>query len=290
VVFERGDFSPLSMYLKSMYDNILIDGRNIIYRAVAASKSSNYDTHPVTIVIRMMDKWRRLFKPNKWRVFWDVPKQAIWRHDIYKDYKGGRPSYDEEFKEYIKQSQTICSKIFYNCKITQYIKSHNEADDLIYAFIVNNQNKKNLIVSSDGDMPQITFRFENCDIHNPNYKKFDIFPIPKYDPIIIKSLTGDKSDNIKNYPLVAEKTAMKIIDKGTLDDFLKLKGIELFNLNKSLIDLSLNPNLESNIDYIKSVNDNDNFNLKNVEKLILKHSVKGLYQEFIQKINPFKNN
>lgn len=272
-----------------MYDHILIDGRNIVYRAVAASMTSIDKVHPITIFIRMMDKWRRLFKPQKWHIFWDTPKNKLWRHDIYSNYKGGRPKYDDSFKKLISDTQIYGALIFNNMNINQYIKEYNEADDLIYAFVVSNSDKKILIISSDGDMPQIIYNYKNCDLHNPNNKKQNLVSIPEYDPIIIKALSGDKADNIKNYPLVAEKTAIKIINKG-LDEFLDLKGRELFDLNISLIDLSKNPNLQENIEYVNSVKDNNNFNLKKIQKIILDNSITGLYSELISIVKPFKNN
>lgn len=271
-----------------MYNNILIDGRNIVYRSVAASLSKNSDgTHPVTIFIRLMDKWRRLFKPEKWRVFWDVSKDKIWRSDIYPEYKGGRPSYSDEFKKLICDTQKFSAMIFSNMCVTQYIKSNNEADDLIYAFVYSNQDKKNIIISSDGDMPQIPFRLK-CDLHNPGFKNQLIFPVPEHDPVIIKSLSGDASDNIKNYRLVAKKTAIKIIEKG-LDDFLNEKGRELFDLNVKLIDLSKNPFLEDNVKYVNSVKDNEKFDLNAIKDIAINNSITGLYADLISKVRPFKN-
>lgn len=270
-----------------MYDNILIDGRNIVYRAVAAARRSDDGTHPTTIFIRMMDKWRRIFKPTKWRVFWDVPKTRLWRKDLYEEYKGGRPNYDPEFRQMISDCQRLCAMLFYNMSVTQYIREHHEADDLIYAFVVSHQDERNLVVSSDGDMPQIPFHHK-CDLHSPG-KKPDIIPVPDYDPVIVKALSGDKSDNINNYRLVAEKTAKKIIDKG-LDEFLDLKGRELFDLNIQLIDLGKNPGLQENIDYVNSVPDNTRFDMKAMTDIVVKNSISGLYSDLISRVKPFKSN
>lgn len=272
-----------------MYDNILIDGRNIVYRTVAASYTSIDKIHPITIFIRMMDKWRRLFKPNKWRIFWDTPKDKIWRHDIYSEYKGNRPKYEDSFKKLISDTQIYGALIFNHMNITQYIRKHNEADDLIYAYVVSHPDEKHLIISSDGDMPQIIYRHKNCDLHSPNNKKQSLIDIPEYDPVVIKALSGDKSDNIKNYPLVAEKTAIKIIKKG-LEDYLSLKGRDLFDLNCTLIDFNKNPNLDDNISYINSIKDNQNFDLRKIKKIILNKSITGLYSELISHVKPFKNN
>lgn len=275
------------MYLSVMYDNILIDGKNVIFRAIMAARSGGFEVHPVTILIRMMDRWRRTFKPDKWHIFWDVKKELLWRSEIYPEYKGGRPSYDEEIVKYIKESQVVSFKLFANMAMTQYVRDKNEADDLIYAFVLSYPDRKNLIVTSDGDAKQIPYHLGH-DLYNPGSKNDKLVEKPKYDPVIVKALAGDKSDNIENYRLVRDLTAHKIIDGG-LDEFFKEKGRELFDRNIKLVDLSKNPSLDDNIDYIKNMNDNANFDLQKIQKIITKYSVKGLSGEIVTKIKPFKN-
>lgn len=278
---------PPSLYFNNMYDNILVDGKNIVFRATMAARSSGFSVHPVTIMIRMMDKWRRNFSPSNWHIFWDVPKNDLWRKDLYPDYKGGRPSYDEEISGYIKNSQKIAALIFNNMGMTQYIKAKNEADDLIYAFVLAFKDDKNLIITSDKDATQIPYHL-GVDVYSPGKNKHDIIPVPEYDPVIVKSLAGDKSDNIPNYQLVRDLTAHKIIDKG-IDDFLELKGRDLFERNKKLVDFSLNPYLEENVDFIKNMRVNAKFSIKNIQKIIAKFGVSGLNSEIVTKIKPFKD-
>lgn len=273
-----------------MYDNIIIDGKNIIYRAVAAARTSPTDVHPTTVFIRMMDRWRRTFKPSKWHVFWDVPKNKLWRKKIYSKYKEGRP-YDPEYSQKVQEAQRVTALILRCMKVTQYIKEGNEADDLIFAFVQLFNYQRNLIISSDGDVVQIPYHDQSgnkVDLHNPGQRGVDIVPVPKYDPIIVKCLAGDNADNIKNYRLVKEKTARKIIDKG-LDRFLEEKGKKLFKLNQILIDLRKNPYIEQNKEYIRSVKENDRFDLNMIKYLIAKYSIYGLSAELSSKVRPFKN-
>lgn len=284
-------FWPPPKYLRNMYEYILVDGKNIANRAVAAALSSKKrgkeDVHPITIMIRMMDRWRRLFKPRSWHVFWDVPKTNLWRKDFYPEYKEGRPSFDEERATLLKETQRAAAQLFQNMKITQYIRQKNEADDLIYAFVRLHEDEKTVIVSSDGDITQISYHHHWVDVHNPG-KKDTIIDIPSHDPVIVKALAGDKSDNIQNYRLVADKTAMKIIDKG-IDDYLDEKGRELFEHNLKLIDLSRNPNLEDNMEYVRGVGWNTNFDFKAIKEMVIGKSISGLQSELVTKIMPFKN-
>jgi 5'-3' exonuclease len=276
------------MYFKYMCDNILIDGKNIVYRACSVyfSPYNEEKSHPVTVIIRMMNKWKNIFKPDNWHVFWDVPKGTLWRKKAYSEYKEGRPDYSDEYRKMIKETQRFCLSVFNNMRVTQYIKKSQEADDLIYAFLKAYKDQNNLVISSDGDMPQILQKL-NCKLHNPHYKNQKYVEKPEYDVVTIKALSGDKSDNIKKYRLVAEKTAMKIIDKG-LEEFLEEKGRELFDFNTVLIDLDKNPYLEENMKYIKSIEFNEKFDLKKIKDLAVNNSISGLYSELMN-IKSFKN-
>ena len=143
---EGGLCPPSRCILYFMYDNILIDGKNIAYRAAAASRAGGYETHAVTIMIRMLDRFRRTFKPSKWHIFWDVPKYNLWRKDIYPKYKDGRPTPDQEYAKCLKDSQRVAIQVFRNMAMNQYIRQKNEADDLIYAFVKAFSDKNNIIV------------------------------------------------------------------------------------------------------------------------------------------------
>lgn len=270
-----------------MYDNVLIDGKNIVYRAVAVS--INGGSHPISIILRMFGRYRNEFYPKYWNVFWDPPKDTLWRKKIYSPYKGGRPSFDQSFVDLVKLTQRICVLLFNNMKITQYIRVSNEADDLMYAFILCHRNDHNLIISSDKDIHQIIYKFKNVDVHDPGKKEQLTVPIPTYDPVIMKCLTGDKSDNIVNYRLVKEITARKIIDKG-LDEFFVTHDRKLFDINRKLIDLKMNPELKDNIRYVFSVKRNDNFDYDRIIDLIHKYNMQELISEIPTKVMVFKNN
>ncbi len=274
--------------------DILIDGKNLTYKAIFASLdriTGKPKVDPLIIALRMMIKWRRIYKPNNWLIFWDVPKSRLWRKKLYPAYKEGR---DKSFitKDTLEAIVNQFSKIFvnlcHNMKMTQYIKDENEADDLIYAYVDAYQDKENLIISSDGDMGQIIVKFKNAKLHNPNNKDLMYESIPEYDPVTVKCLSGDTSDNIDGYRLVGEITAKKIIRENKLEEFLNLKGREMFNLNKKLVDLSLNHLLEDNIKYIKSIKINDKFDLKAINGLIEKYNLTELKSLSSDLIIPFK--
>lgn len=266
-----------------MYDFILIDAKNILYRAIFAAKSGGSD--PAVIFLRILNKYRREYKPKKWCLFWDVKKKGLWRTQVFPQYKEGRPSAPPELKKVQNVLAQVCDFIGF----TQYIRKANEADDLIYAFVLAHPDKKILIVSSDEDVTQISYRYDNVDIYNPGKK--GILEKPEYDPVVIKSLMGDKSDNIEGFRGVAKLTASKIVRTGILDEFLdKRDGRKLFEDNRLIIDLSNNPHLEDNIEFIKAHKTNNKFDFKGLMKFAEKYNLRELKANLNSVVLPFKFN
>lgn len=275
-----------------MCDHILIDGKNAAYKAVFAAHMDGSDgVHPSVIMIRQLARLKRVFSPKCWHVFWDVDSKTLWRRDILPTYKDGRDKKDHGFdvKAAINNVQQVCAQLFNNMAITQYIRQKNEADDLIYAFAKIHENEKCVIVSSDADMTQIPFKMKHVHVHNQRYKEADIVPIAEFDPVIVKSLSGDNSDNIDGYRMIGELSANKLIRTGKLDEFFEKRGKEIFERNLSIIDLSRNPYLAENIEYVKSVKVNQKFDFSAIQAMITKYGLTGMSGE-LAKIVSFKRN
>ena len=280
------------LYFNKM--DILIDGKNLTYKAIFASldkitKKPKVD--PLIIAFRMMCKWRRIYKPENWMIFWDVPREKLWRKKLYPEYKDGRSKgfiTKDELKIFLDKFSGIFIPICSNLKMTQYIKSENEADDLMYAYVKAYPDKETLIVSSDGDMTQALMKYDHVKVHDPRNKDVMYEEKPEYDPVIVKCLAGDTSDNIDGYRLVGDITAKKIMRDGKLEEFLTKNGRDMFDFNRKLVDLELNPHIESNMEYIKSVKCNDKFDLKAINKIIDKHELSELKSLSSDLIIPFK--
>ena len=276
--------------------DILIDGKNVAYKAIFAALdkiTGKPKVDPLIIAFRMLGKWRRIYKPDNWMVFWDVPKDALWRKKLYPPYKEGRNksfiskgSLDDITGRFME----IFIKICHNMKMTQFIKSQNEADDLIYAYVKAFPEKELLIISSDGDMVQTLLKCDNVKLHDPRNKDVLYEDKPEYDPVIVKCLSGDTSDNIDGYRLVGEITAKKIIRDGKLESFLDKNGRDMFDLNRKLVDFDLNEYLDDNIKYVKSVKQNDKFDIKAINEIIEKYNLTELKSMAGDLIIPFKYN
>jgi DNA polymerase-1 len=266
-----------------MYDFVLVDSKNILYRAIFAAKTSGGD--PAVIFLRILNKYRKMFNPKRWCLFWDVKKKGLWRTDIFPEYKSGRPPAPPE----LKKCQAMLAKICHKMGFTQFIKKANEADDLIYAFVLANPDKKVVIISSDEDVTQISYNYSNVDICNPGKK--EIIEVPEYDPVVVKSLMGDKSDNIEGFRGVAKLTAQKILRTDILDEFLeKRNGRELFERNMLIISLANNPHLEDNIEFVKSKEINNTFDFKGLISLVEKYKLRELKSNLNSVVLPFKFN
>lgn len=303
-----------------MYDHLIIDGKNSIYRAIFTKHSAKIKWSPdediFIILLRFINSYIKKFNPSSVSIVWDAPNKQVWRHrhmsesnlsDIILPYKGHRgtlfESRDFNPEEELQRLLIICTSMFRHMNIRQYFRHGMEADDLIYAFCKIYSRSKIVIVSSDGDLLQIPFMFENVHVHNPlskhakSLKKVE--PRPSYDIAAAKSLMGDKSDNILGYYQIgkvkSKRMAQNVKERAEFlasDKAVTLTGDsdnekqqvhvgrELFNINRQVIDLSFCPHLMENSSYIEDRSTSDiNFSLKTVGDLISKYEITGFHRE-----------
>jgi len=216
--------------LRKVNDEILlIDGMNMLIRSFSLIKSMNPDgSHigGITGFLRSLNYVTRITDPTRVVVIWDGKGGSANRKNLNPDYKAQRSTsrithwglYDtkqEEQEALIGQLYRVID--YLDCLPIQYIMMDKlEADDII-AFIANqasNNNKKTTIVSSDKDFLQLID--ENISVYSPIRKKFltnknikeELKVLPEnYN--VVKSLLGDKSDNIDKIKGVGIKTLVK---------------------------------------------------------------------------------
>ena len=267
---------------------LLIDGKNLLYRGIYASLNTKTKDHFVAIS-RMVYSYFHNLDAKSVHIFWDDHKENLWRRDIQSDYKEADcRDKSKEVEEKLVRYQAICEEVWQNMNIKQYKKDRMEADDLIFAFCYTVPGTK-IVVSNDGDMLQLPYRFEDVQVYNPSKKC--ICDRPKYDPVSYKCLDGDVSDNISGYHGIGPKKAMKhIANSKSLWELLSERGPETYERNRRLIDLSLCPHLSENIIYVlEKINQETKFDKKMlVELLYNKHKIKGIMTEYKTIISPFK--
>ncbi len=200
---------------------ILIDGNSIIYRAFFALPLLNNEkgvyTNAVygftTMLLRILEEE----KPTHMLVAFDAGKTTF-RHQTYKEYKGGRQKTPPELSEQFP----VLKELLDAFDIKHYQLEQYEADDIIGTLSkqADNQDWEVTVISGDKDLLQLV-----SDHVTVSVTKKGISDIEKYTPEYLlekmqvtpeqitdlKGLMGDSSDNIPGVPGVGEKTATKLL-------------------------------------------------------------------------------
>jgi len=284
----------------------------MLYRAVyvAAYDKAFQKTghHTINIVLHFLTSYLTKFKPEQIHIFWDSPRDSTWRKQLvssYKEGRGGNPKLpDSELAASINNLTEVGMMMFKEMGFRQYYQQLMEADDLIYAFCKLNSRDNILIISSDNDLKQITYQYPNVKLHSHLSKKKLMYEeVPRFDPVLMKCFTGDKSDNIEGYYQVGPVRAKVLVEYAErrheffnsekavakVGDEIQHVGDERFKKNLRLIDLSLNPHLLENIMYIsKKQFQPIRFDLKAIRHLISKYKLRGVTADISRYIGPFK--
>lgn len=199
----------------------------------------------------------------------DCKRENIWRHEFIEKYKGTRPSGTEP-----RNGQ----EVFYGGKFfnmvyeeelfvkggAQLIIKHPklEADDVIAISakrLLNEQlNCKIFIITSDKDYLQLLE--PRLSIVNAAYKNLGIVkgePVDGLQELFIKTVIGDKSDNINAvFAKCGYKTALKCYKENDYFEskLIKENAHQKYLLNKKLIDFNEIPQ-ELSLEFMSKYND-----------------------------------
>lgn len=234
--------------------HLLIDGRNTAYRSLFASRGGgSIHDHPLVIWLRFMSGWFHKFKPDTISVYWDCPRGKVWRKRILAEYKDHRRlnevTDNDEIRAGLIEIEEGARELFPLMNIRQYSRESQEADDLIYAACKVLSPDNIIVVSSDSDLIQLHWNMRNVQCYDA--MRQTIMPPGDVNPIVLKSLVGDKSDNIDGYNGIGPVRGRVLAgDRAQLVQFLNKRGDGQFRRNLALIDLSLNPMTLTNQNYI----------------------------------------
>lgn len=213
---------------------VLLDVHAIIHRAYHAlpefATSKGEPTGALYGLSTMLLKIIGDIKPDYIIACYDLPKPT-YRHEAYKDYKGGRAKTDDELISQIKKS----NEIFKAFNIPMYSKEGFEADDMIGTIVeMTLKNKDINVVIASGDMDTLQLvqgdkvrvytlkkGIKDTIIYNEEavLARYSFGPklLPDY-----KGLRGDPSDNIIGIKGIGEKTATDLITNfGSIEDIYK---------------------------------------------------------------------
>jgi len=182
-------------------------------------------------------------------VFWDSNRSTSRRRLIYPKYKLNRKSSENELKEesFNIQKQRV-KQYLEEMFVRQLEVEHSEADDLIAYYCSISEDEHKTIFSSDRDLTQLIS--DKVTIYSPSNKtyfklgdKIKLYEnlIPHYNVKTVKIITGDDSDNIDGIFYLGEKTLLKffpeLLEKQIEFDDILTKGEELIKENKDNVAL-----------------------------------------------------
>ena len=220
---------------------ILVDGNNLLFRSYFATayhgsilrNSKGFPTNALYGYINMINKIIREDKPNYMMVAFD--KGKTFRHEKYKDYKGGRKATPDDLKEQFPAAKEITEAM----GIPYFEIDNYEADDIIGTFakeVDQDEDFIGTIVSSDKDLLQLISNDVDVKLLKSNdhimmnkdtfYETYQITPEKMID---LKALMGDASDNIPGVKGIGEKTALNLLHEykdldGVYNNIDKIKG------------------------------------------------------------------
>lgn len=199
---------------------LLLDGNSLAYRAFFAlpllTNSQGIHTNAAYGFTMMLQNILEEHQPEQILVAWDKGK-VTFRHETFKEYKGGRQKTPNELREQFP----IIRDIITAQGIAQYELEAYEADDII-GTLANRYNDSHevIIISGDKDLTQLVTNkttvfitrkgITDMEKYTPEHvmEKYGITPPQIID---MKGLMGDSSDNIPGVPGVGEKTALKLL-------------------------------------------------------------------------------
>ncbi len=268
---------------------ILVDGNNLLFRSYYATaytgnimrNSKGFPTNGLYGFVNMINKIILEENPKYMMVAFDIGK--TFRHEKYKEYKGGR----KETPDDLKMQFPIAKKILTAMGIKYLEKEGYEADDIIGTiskYCENDDKYEALIVSSDKDLLQLisdetTVKLlKTKDYIMMDKKTFiDTYGFEPIKMIDLKSLMGDASDNIPGVKGIGEKGAIKLLcEYGSLDGIYEnidniggatnnklVEGKEDAYYSKELVTIYRDVPLDIKFDDLLYIGDN-NDELKNI--------------------------
>lgn len=251
---------------------LIIDGNSIMNRAFYGVKLPGDDVtmknNALVGFIRIYLKHLKEEQPKYAAVAFDVHAPTF-RHKMYDAYKGTRQSKPEEFLVQMPVIKEILSAL----GITVIEKAGYEADDIIGTLsrVASEKGISSTIITGDRDSFQlindkvtVLFKSNKGDVRCTPENIREAYGVEPRALIDVKSLMGDKSDNIPGAPGIGEKTALMLINKYQTTDFIYefvdtldipssvkdklVRGKEQVELSKKLAEIDLNVPISEDMD------------------------------------------
>lgn len=212
---------------------LIIDGNYAAWRSYATRKLRTSTGIETSVISGMLQSFKTLFYKFRYDtliICWDGEGGSEYRKGIFKEYKAQRKELHEKHKSVFIQMDTA-RKFFRELNVRQIRLKGVEGDDLmgILSNHFANPNKV-IIVSADRDLLQLVK--SNISVFRPMGKRSELITTNNFarklnglstkEFIKIKSLVGDKGDNIPGVPGIGPKRASDLVKKyGTIKEINK---------------------------------------------------------------------
>lgn len=251
---------------------IVIDSMNIFIRHFAVNETVTTSGEPCGGVVGFIKALNSLvlkFAPEKVIVVWEQGGGSSRRKKIFPEYKANRTKLKSEFSNINKDKNSLPSKRWIMDDVENKLKQVKilvdalkflpvcqiyvpevECDDVVAYLMRHKLNKLpnlKILVSSDRDFYQL-LDIPNTKILNPADKSFHDGPlvkvkvakdeyidIPAKNYVIVRTLTGDASDNIPGVSGLGFKTVIKHFPEILKED-LELTTNEIIDLARTKVE------------------------------------------------------
>jgi DNA polymerase I len=280
---------------------LLFDSNNLAWRTVFTAVHFNPEDNEKFFFFRYLflnNIFQNIkkFKPSKVVLSFDA--RNSWRYEVFSGYKQNRKQAREksviDFEKFYPVLDTFKADIketFSNIYLLQIPRCESDDSLAVLAKQCFTEKDDVIIISNDGDMRQLITK--NVQVYDPMKASFVKGINPKQE-LLIKILSGDKSDNIPGIKKrLGKKTATKIIDNG-LEMFLESSDAitkDNYERNKKLVDLNCIPEDVKN-SIVESFNKYSlsSLDIKKVISFFVKHKLKKMmdtwqeYSEYLKEI------
>jgi 5'-3' exonuclease len=198
---------------------LLVDLANQIHRAIHAfgapkEEANEIDYVPIYSFFRSLRPLIELHSPDK--CFVVLEGHPKFRYDLFAEYKANRlikTGSQAKTKEEVYGYTDEIVRLLMFLPMTVCRAADYECDDVIGSLAENMKDEEITVISNDSDYIQLLQReYAKIQIYNPIKKEF--MSAPKQFYVCLKSLRGDKSDNIPR--LVSDKKAEAFCDNPQL--------------------------------------------------------------------------
>jgi DNA polymerase I len=249
-------FSKWDKHRKKFPTIVLIDGSNLVYRALYAFKSltspSGRPTGALYGFIRLLDFYERKLNSNCIVVTWD--SENSWRSAFFEGYKALRKiKHQEDPESQLKANAFSDVKMFCEfCGILSVQQEMQEADDLLASLAILFE-RDIAIVSDDKDLCQLVDDKTNIRVVKAAHgqigvqifdeervkEKFGVSP--RWLPAFL-AIRGDSSDEIPGIPGFGPKRAIEVVNVlskngGKLKECFPKEACVLYKRNEYLVQL-----------------------------------------------------